>query len=154
MLQHLIDRPALLAEAREAAKQDDPSTFDGYVWEALRFVPILPYLFRQCASPYTLGKKSPRETTIPAGAYVLPVVLSAMFDPHVFERPDEFIPSRSWAQSFHFGFGSHECLGKYVGMVMIPEMVRQMVLLPNLRAEGSMDYKDGPFPESYPLRWG
>ncbi len=111
MLQHLIDRPALLAEAREAAKQDDPSTFDGYVWEALRFVPILPYLFRQCASPYTLGKKSPRETTIPAGAYVLPVVLSAMFDPHVFERPDEFDITRKGIPHMSFGGGSHICIG-------------------------------------------
>ena len=42
---------------------------------------------------------------------------------------------------FNFGFGSHECLGKYVGMVMIPEMVRQVLLRRNLRSKGTIDYK-------------
>ena len=44
-------------------------------------------------------------------------------------------------------------LNKYVGMVMIPEMVRQILLLSRLKAVGEMDYKNGPFPESYPLEW-
>jgi hypothetical protein len=36
---------------------------------------------------------------------------------------------------------------------MIPEMVRQVLLLPNLRATAPVDYKNGPFPESYPIAW-
>jgi len=36
---------------------------------------------------------------------------------------------------------------------MIPEMVRQVLLLDSLRAVSKMDYKDGPFPESYHLAW-
>ena len=58
-----------------------------------------------------------------------------------FENPDEFIPGRNWYHYFHFGFGSHECLGKYVGMVMIPEMVRQILLRPDLKANGGIDFK-------------
>jgi hypothetical protein len=38
-------------------------------------------------------------------------------------------------------------------MEMIPEMVRQILRLNNVQPQGQMDYKDGPFPESYQLTW-
>ena len=113
--------------------------------------PISAFLFRQTASDYTVAQGTDRATTLPAGSYVLPVTQSAMFDPRAFENPDDFIPARNWYHHFHFGFGSHECLGKYIGMVMIPEMVRQILLRPNLRADAEINYKNGPFPEEYHL---
>jgi cytochrome P450 len=119
----------------------------------LRFVPIAPYLFRKSASEFTVGLGTDHATTIPAGTYVLPVTQSTMFDLRAFENPDEFIPGRNWFHHFNFGFGSHECLGKYIGMVMIPEMVRQVVLRDGLSASGKIDYKSGPFPEEYQLDW-
>lgn len=39
------------------------------------------------------------------------------------------------------------------GMVMIPEIIRHILLLSNLRDEGAIDYKSGPFPEEYWLSW-
>lgn len=39
-------------------------------------------------------------------------------------------------------------------MVLIPEMVRQVLLRPGIKAHGSIDYKNGPFPEQYDLSWG
>ncbi len=154
VLQYLIQNPELHARARETASLPDTAQFDGIVWEALRFVPISPYLFRQAAEAYTVGKGTDYATTIPPGTYVLPLTQSAMFDPRAFEEPDKFNPGRNWYHYFHFGFGSHECLGKYVGMVMIPEMVRQMFLRPGLKQEAPIDYKGGPFPEKYELSWG
>ena len=76
-----------------------------------------------------------------------------MFDPKAFEDPDRFIPERNWYHYFHFGFGIHECLGKYVGMVMIPEMVRQILLRPDIGATGSIDYEGGDLPQHYNLSW-
>ena len=76
-----------------------------------------------------------------------------MFDERAFESPEEFIPHRNWYHYFHFGFGDHECLGRYVGMVMIPEMVRQVLLKKSIAPQGNIDYKSGPFPESYTLSW-
>ncbi len=76
-----------------------------------------------------------------------------MFDPYAFENPDEFDSDRVWYHHFNFGFGSHECLGKYVGMVLIPEMVRQVVLRREIKSVGKIDYEDGPFPEAYNLEW-
>jgi cytochrome P450 len=84
---------------------------------------------------------------------VLPVTLSATFDERAFDSPDEFIPQRNWYNYCHFGFGSHECLGRYVARVMIPEMVHQVLLRPNIAAKAPIDYKSGPFPEHYDLSW-
>jgi cytochrome P450 len=154
VIQMILKDPNLFKRAREAAQKENPDEFDGYVWEALRFVPIAPFLFRQTASPFTLGKGTPHETTIPHGTNVLALTQSAMCDTYAFENPETFNPKRTWYNHFNFGFGSHECLGKYIGMVMIPEMVRQIVLLPNIKAESDIDYKGGPFPEAYPLSWG
>ena len=51
-------------------------------------------------------------------------------------------------------------MGKYVGMQMIPEMVRQVVLLDDLKSDGKFSYRyklfpdrDGPFPEEYQVTW-
>jgi cytochrome P450 len=153
-IEFLLQHPDWLAKAKSTAQSPNPAEFDGIVWEALRFVPISPYLFRQAASEYTVAKGTSHATTIPAGTYVLPLTQSAMFDPKAFENPDEFIPGRNWYHYFHFGFGSHECLGKYVGMVMIPEMVRQIVLKQGLKANGNIDYQGAHLPHAYQLSWG
>lgn len=153
IIQYLMDRPEWLGKAKAAALQDTRDEFDGIVWEALRFVPITPYLFRTTASDYTAAKGTGHATVLRAGTHVLPVTLSAMFDERAFESPDEFIPQRNWYNYFHFGFGSHECLGRYVGMVMIPEMVRQVLTRQGIKANAPIDYKSGPFPEQYNLSW-
>lgn len=153
VLQYLFQHPQWLEAAKTAAQKEDTADFDGIVWEALRFSPITPYLFRTTASDYTAAKGTNYETVLRTGTYVLPVTLSAMFDERAFESPDEFIPQRNWYNYFHFGFGNHECLGRYVGMVMIPEMVRQVLLQKNIEAKGNIDYKAGPFPEAYQLSW-
>lgn len=153
VLQYLFQHPEWLATAQAAAQKEDTIEFDGVVWEALRFVPITPYLFRTTVSDYTAAKGTNHETVLRAGTYVLPVTLSAMFDERAFESPEEFMPQRNWYNYFHFGFGNHECLGRYVGMVMIPEMVRQVLLKKGVETKGDIDYKSGPFPESYNLSW-
>jgi cytochrome P450 len=153
VLQFLLNNKEWLPKAQAAARQDDPAEFDAIVWEALRFVPIAPYLFRKAASDYTVGMGGDYATLIPAGAIILPATQSAMFDPRAFDNPEEFIPNRDWYHYFHFGFASHQCLGIYIGMVMIPEMVRQVLLRNNISAGGGIDYKSGPFPEEYHLSW-
>lgn len=152
-LQYFLQQPELLLLAQHAAADSDTTHFDSMVWESLRFVPISQYIFRRTACDYTLAKGTSHETTIAAGTNVLAVTQSAMFDRYAFKNPDQFDHNRNWYHHFNFGFGSHECLGKYVGMVMIPEMARQVLLRRNLRSKGTIDYKGGPFPESYPLVW-
>ncbi|MBL8237109.1 MAG: cytochrome P450 [Bryobacterales bacterium] len=151
-IQYLLQHADLFDQARNTAREDDPSQFDSIVWEALRFVPISPYMFRQTACGYTLAKGTPHETHIPGGTNVLALTQSAMFDPKAFENPEAFRPNRNWYHYFTFGYGAHECLGKYVGMVMIPEIVRQILLMPGLEAAAGIEY-DGHMPKSYPLTW-
>jgi cytochrome P450 len=151
-LQFLLQRPDLLEQARNAATLEDPKQFDSIVWEALRFVPISSYMFRQAASEYTIAKGTDRETVIPPGTNVLALTQSAMFDEKAFADPEDFKAGRNWYHYFTFGYGAHECLGKYVGMVMIPEIVRQMLLRPGLEAKGGIVY-EGHMPKSYELTW-
>ncbi len=151
-LEFLMQRPDLLAKARAAAAADDPGAIDGFVFEAIRFRPAFPYFFRTCESDVTLGRGESYETTIPKGTTVLAMTHSAMFDPKGLPHPDDFDPTRGRGNQFHFGLGLHECLGRAVGAVMIPEIVRQSLRLNGLTA-GAVDRKGGPVPESWPWRW-
>ncbi len=146
-MQQLFQRPEALAKAR--AVSSDPKKFDGFVFEALRFDPISPYLFRRAAQDYTMARKSSRETTIEAGTIVLPLVLSAMFDGTAHAAPAEFRPERSLNKMFHFGFGLHECLGRYIGEMMVPEIVRQVLMRPKARPISAIEYGKEYFPERY-----
>ena len=150
---YFLDRPELLAQVKAASAKEDTADIDALVWEALRFVPISPYMFRQAGEDYTIAKGTDRETTIPKGTNVLTLTQSAMFDTYANENPDDFNPDRNWYHNFNYGFASHDCLGKYVGMAMIPEMVRQIMLRDDIQAVSAMDYEDGPFPEKYELSW-
>lgn len=160
IVQFFLDRPDLLKQVKDKARGSDVAAFDAMVWEALRFVPIRPDIFRISAADYTIAKGTGHETKIKSGTIVRLLILSAMFDPYAYDRPDEFDPDRTFDHNFAFGFGQHECLGKYVGMEMIPEMVRQAVLLDDLRTDDRISYRkdmfpdrDGPFPEHYDISW-
>ena len=76
-----------------------------------------------------------------------------MFDPAAFDDPETFKPSRSYGKSFQFGFGHHECIGKMIGMVMIPEMVKQVLLKQNIKENYPAKHKGGPFPEEHFFSW-
>ena len=158
-IEFLIERD-LLKQARDCAHQTDLTAFDDMVWEALRFVPIRPDIFRKAASDYTMAKGTERETTIRKGTIVRLLTHSAMFDSYAYENPDEFSPGRNIYHNFVFGYGQHQCLGKYVGVEMIPEMVRQVILRDDLESLGKISYRnelfpnrDGPFPEKFELKW-
>ena len=160
VVEFFIGRPDLLDQANDKARQDDTSAFDAMVWEALRFTPIRPDIFRKASCDYTIAKGTAYETEIRAGTIVRLLTKSAMFDPYAYEDPDTFNPDRNFYHNFIFGFGSHQCLGKYVGMEMVPEMVRQVVLRGDLKGEGKISYvnkelpdRDGPFPEAYRVSW-
>ncbi|MFL6858216.1 MAG: cytochrome P450 [Allosphingosinicella sp.] len=151
-LAELLSQPGPLAAARAVAARPDPAEFDGYVFEALRFNPVFPYFFRVCHTPTLLAGGTPGAKTVQPGKTVIACTHSAMFDETVYADPLAFDPRRSIWQTFTLGFGHHECLGRAIGAAMIPEMVRQVLLLPNIRADGPVVFKEG-VPEHQPLRW-
>lgn len=148
----LMSRPQLLAEARAAAASGDVRNFDGYVFEALRFRPAFPYFFRTCEQSTVLGRGESYETAVHPGTTVLALTHSAMFDGKALSHPEEFDPTRGMSNQFHFGIGLHECLGRAIGGVMIPEIVRQSLLLDDLTA-GPVDRNGGPVPEAWQWKW-
>ncbi len=153
VIEYFLKHPELLKKAKQAASFEERAEFDALVWEALRFVPIRPDIFRKASTDYTIAKGTTHETEIKKGTIVRLLTQSAMFDSYAFDKPEKFNPNRNWYHNFNFGFGSHECLGKYIGMVMIPEMIRQVILKAELNNDGPIDYKNGPFPENYNLSW-
>jgi len=151
-LDTLLQRPDDLAKARAAALSDDAAAVDGYVFEALRFKPAFPYFFRVCEQDTVLGRSEAYEAPIAKGTTVLAVTHSAIFDPKAMSNPDNFDPTRGPDNQFTFGYGLHECLGRAIGEVMIPEIVRQSLRLNGLIA-GPVDRQGGPVPESWQWQW-
>lgn len=152
-LNELFNRPEMLTKAIQLAKSGDNEKFDLMVWEALRFQATFKYMFRTCSSKYTLAKGTGRETVINPGETVFALIASGMFDPNVFKNPFEFDPGRAYGQSFHFGYGYHECMGKVVGMQMVPEMVRQVLLKENIKPDGPINYGNTPLPQNFQVSW-
>lgn len=150
-VEFLLADPVRLAAARAAAAT--PALFDGHVHEALRFRPAFPYFFRTCHRPAALAAETAHAVTVPAGATVLAVTHSAMFDPAGYPDPATFDPGRDHSDNFTFGQGLHDCLGLQIARVTVPETVRQILLRPGLAAPAPPDYRGGRVPESWTLRY-
>lgn len=148
----LAEDKVRLAAATQAAIDDD-TAFDGFVFEALRFRPAFPYFFRLCHRDTELGGGTPHVTTVPKGATVLAVTQSAMLDPAGFAHPTRFDPTRDQGDAFTFGQGLHECLGRHVARVMVPEIVRQILRRPVLQFGSGPDFKGSSVPQSWSLQY-
>jgi cytochrome P450 len=165
---HAIDRllawPAGLREAQQLAAKlqsgDDANAelrLRQIIYEALRFRPMVPLVVRYSARETILAKGTDRARTVPAGAFVIAPVIAGMFDPEVFERPWRFRSNRNLAAYLHFGFGRHACFGNYIADIVLVEITRSLLLLPNLRrAPGSRGKirHDGPVVTSLCITFG
>ncbi|MGH1588498.1 cytochrome P450 [Methylobacterium phyllosphaerae] len=152
-LAELLRRPAVLEAARAAAAAGS-AAFDGYVWEALRFAPIVAFMFRQVETDHVLGRGTADAATFAKGRVVLPLSLSAMFDDDWVPDPERFDPTRPDHAYLHFGLGHHACLGRYVAGAMIPEILRRILLRDGLRAEGPVEDGGTPFPTAFRIAYG
>jgi cytochrome P450 len=150
-LDELLKRPAELAKAQVAARTGDDATFAQYVFEALRFHPNNPGVFRVAAEEYVVGKGQMHATRIPAGTSVLAATQSAMFDERVVESSKEFRIDRPAYNYMHWGVGLHTCFGQYINQVQIPGILKPLLQRGNLRRAdgdaGTLKFA-GPFPSS------
>lgn len=151
----ILDRPNVLAQAVAAAGQGDTAEFDAIFWEALRFNPMNPFVGRLSVEPYVIAAGTEREATIPGGSFVLCSNASAMHDGSVVPSPEIFNAGRPAYHYMHFGYGDHVCLGDQVSLQQAPEIARQLFLAGFTKradgAAGHLDFKGGPFPESFTL---
>jgi len=145
----LLRRPKQIASARVAALNGDIEKVRRFAWEAVRFNPHHPVQVRHCSKRTKIAEGTPRMKTLPEGALIYVATLSAMFDSAEFVEPGQFNSQRS-SQYLHFGYGMHECFGRHINAVQIPELVSALLRLPNLRRArgqaGQIQY-DGPFPD-------
>jgi cytochrome P450 len=148
----LLDRPAELRTAHQAALDNDDGLFASYIFEALRFNPQNPFLIRHCEQDYTLAAGTPRETTVHKGSLVIAGTEIAMFDPDVFVDPNSFRVDRPPDKYIHFGHGLHSCFGKHIGQAVIPAIAKELLLCKGLHrapgADGQIVY-DGAFPDRF-----
>jgi cytochrome P450 len=155
--EQILLNPAQAALAIQAAAKGDNKTLDAIVWEALRFNPMTTFVLRVAAQPAVIAPGSDHQVTVPAGRVVAAAIGSAMFDPAVFPGPDDF-QTRPRDLYMHIGFGAHICLGQYVAYEIIPEAIRQILLVPGLHLlpdDGSaVGNAGGPFAESFKLGFG
>lgn len=151
-LEQILLRPPVMTAAVEAARAQNYSVLAAIVWEALRFNPINPLLFRVVGTDTVLAAGTSRETRLRAGTLVFACTASAMWDGDEIENPDMFVPGRPSYHYLHFGYKAHECLGIYIGEEMVIETIRCLLLRgPRLIEgdEGKIDFKNGPFPEAF-----
>jgi cytochrome P450 len=148
-LDELLKRPAELAKAQEAARAGNDTLFAQYVFEALRFNPNNPGVFRNTSEDYTVARDSAHATLIPKGTNVLASTQSAMFDERFVDSPNEFRIGRPEYQAMLWGYGLHTCFGQYINQVQIPGILQPLLCRENLRRApgeaGQLGYS-GPFP--------
>ncbi len=155
-LDQLLRRPAAFESARRAALANDLTLLRSHIWEALRFNPHNPALFRRCHTDTVIAEGTSRRTAIKAGTEVVVLTISAMFDESVMDAPDEFRVDRPNGVYLHFGDGQHTCFGAHMNGVVLPAALRELLVVEGLAyaddGPGAIEY-EGPFPDRMKLKF-
>ena len=151
-IDQILAHPSALREAQAVAIELDQAVKDGaqqrvdalrcklrhFVYEALRFRPMLPLLLRDTPRETVIAYGTKEARIVRAGTRVIAPPLAAMFDPEAFPDPQRFDPSRPFECYLHFGFGPRHCFGQYIAETVLLEIFRSLLVLPDLsRASGS-----------------
>jgi cytochrome P450 len=157
-LDQLLDRPQALESAQAAARGSDNALLAAHVFEAFRFNPVNPVIYRRAACDATIAAGSLRARKIPKGTMVLASNLSAMFDPLKIEAPESFRIDRPWGEYMLWGYGMHTCFGAYINRAVTPAILKPLLAKPGLRRAagnaGRIDRGGTPFPQHFSVEWG
>lgn len=145
-IDELLRRPAELARARILAKAGDEEGVAAILWEALRFAPANPVIYRRTPADVMLG-----DTRLEAGTMVIAANLSAMFDEAAVPQPGRFIAPRPWEVYTLWGEGLHLCWGDKINRALLPAMLMPLLAKADLRADGAPDGAGTPFPRHFRL---
>lgn len=156
-LDGLLDRPGALSGAQAAARADDDAMLAAYVFEALRFNPMSPMVYRRAIRDTVVAKGTLRALTVPKSSMILAVTQSAMFDPAQVPSPGSFRIDREWDEYVLWGYGLHSCFGAHLNRVTIPSILKPLLQRPNLRraegAVGQIDSAGTPFPAHFTVEF-
>ena len=156
-LDQLLERPQALASAQAAARAGDDALLAAHVFEAFRFNPVNPLIYRRAARDTRIAAGSLRARTIRKDTMVLAANLSAMFDPLKIESPESFRTDRAWGDYMLWGYGMHTCFGAHINRAVMPAILKPLLAKPGLRraagATGQIDGGGTPFPQHFCVEW-
>lgn len=156
-LDQLLDRPQALQSAHAAAREGDNALLAAHVFEAFRFNPVNPVIYRRAACDATIAAGSLRARKITKGTMVLASNLSAMFDPLKIEAPESFRIDRPWGDYMLWGYGMHTCFGAHINRAVMPAILKPLLVKPGLRRAagnaGRIDTGGTPFPQHFSVEW-
>ncbi len=152
-LDELLNRPEHLQGAHAAAQADNDDLMAQYVWEALRFNPHNPVIYRRATRDTEIARSRFRAITVKQGQMVFVASFSAMFDQLQVPSANEFRTDRPWETYIQWGYGMHTCFGAVINRAVIPAILKPLLQQKNLRrAEGNAGQIDSggtPFPQHF-----
>lgn len=157
-LDQLLDRPEPLAAACAAAGADHASKLADIVFEALRFNPVNPFIYRRALTDTTIAQGTLRARRIPKDTLVLASNLSAMFDPARLDVPERFDAGRPWDDYMLWGHGLHTCFGRHINRAVVPALLKPLLAAGTPRrvagGAGQIDTAGTPFPAHLTVELG
>lgn len=141
VLEMLLRKEEFMDAAREAAAAGDDDLLERTLFEAMRFMPHNPVLFRICSCDYTVAAGTSRAKTIKEDTKVLAWTMSAMFDPRQVGRPREFDPHRPASDYMLLGYGMHWCAGVFIARMQITQTFKALLAQPNLKRAGRLQLR-------------
>lgn len=152
-LDELLCRPEALRAAQSAARTDDDAKLAACIWEALRFNPHNPVVYRRAIRDAVIAPGTIRARTVPKGTLVFAATLSAMFDRRDIADPHGFRTDRRFEDYIIWGVGMHTCFGAAINAAVIPAILKPLLRQQNLRradgAAGQVDSGGTPFPQHF-----
>jgi cytochrome P450 len=146
-LDELLGRPRALAGAQAAARADNDPLLAAYVFEALRFRPLNPVVYRRALRDTRIADGTLRRRRIAEGTMVLASNLSAMFDPLAVPDPVHFRIDRPWGTYMLWGYGMHTCFGAHLNRATLPAILKPLLKKERLKkTTAGIDTAGTPFP--------
>jgi cytochrome P450 len=133
VVEQLLRRSKMLAEAQEAARRNDDDALAKYVFEAMRFDPLAPFLKRIAKREHILADSTFRSKKIEPGMSVFFLFASAMMDGRRVPNPKTFNPDRPPNNYILFGYGLHQCFGIHINKRLLPLMLKPLLKRHGLR---------------------
>jgi len=121
----------------DLAQLDKLVYLDAVVRETLRQRPILAFIARRAAAPFTLG-----EYQLPTGTYVAPAIHLAHRRPESYPEPEQFRPERFLGKKpdpyawLPFGGGGRRCLGLAFALFEMKAILATILSSTTLHLEG------------------
>ncbi|MEL7091243.1 MAG: cytochrome P450 [Pseudomonadota bacterium] len=132
-LDELLNRPDDLASAHKAAVAGDDDLLAQHIWEALRFNPFNPVIYRRATRDCHIAASTLRQMKVRKGQIVFASNASACFDRFEIPMPNEFRIDRPWETYIIWGYGMHRCFGDAINQAVIPAILKPLLARPNLR---------------------